>query len=34
LGNVAGASAVNVTGNAKPLQKLDMLKFASTILNV
>ena len=34
LGNVAGAYAVNVTGNAKPVEKSELLKFASTILSV
>lgn len=34
LGNVAGAYAVNVTGNARPVDKIELLKFASTVLNV
>ena len=34
LGNIAGAYAVNVTGNAKPVEKIELLQFASTILNV
>jgi rfaE bifunctional protein nucleotidyltransferase chain/domain len=34
LGNCAGALAVNVTGNAEPVGKVDLLKFAGTVLNV
>ncbi len=34
IGNLAGALAVNITGNAGPVEKLELLKFASTILNV
>lgn len=34
LGNVAGAYAVNVTGNAKPVEKVELLRFAATVLNV
>jgi rfaE bifunctional protein nucleotidyltransferase chain/domain len=32
LGNLAGASAANVLGNAKPIEKAKLLKFATTIL--
>lgn len=34
LGNIAGALAANVIGNAKPITKPDVLKFASTLLNI
>lgn len=33
LGSVSGALAVNITGNAKPVEKPDLVKFASAILN-
>lgn len=33
LGNTAGALAANVLGNAKPVRKSDLLKFASTLMN-
>lgn len=34
VANVAGALAVNVTGNRDAVEPVDLLKFASTILNV
>lgn len=34
LGSVAGALAVNITGNAAPVEKHDLIQFASTVLNV
>jgi len=34
LGEIAGALAANVTGNVEAVQRADLLKFASTILNV
>lgn len=34
MGNIAGALAVNIVGNKEALEKANVLKFASTILNV
>lgn len=34
LGNLAGAMAANVLGNARPVEKAPLLKFATTVLNV
>ena len=34
VGNAAGALAVNITGNTYPVKKVDLLKFAWTVLNV
>lgn len=34
LGNAAGAIKTNVVGNAKPIEKVEILKYVSTILNV
>lgn len=34
IANVAGAIKTNVVGNAKPVNKVDLLKFMSTVLNV
>ena len=34
IGGLAGALAVNVTGNAQPVAKPDLVRFAATILNV
>ncbi|MNT98801.1 hypothetical protein D3C72_2414710 [compost metagenome] len=32
LGNLAGAMAANVLGNAEPVRKAQLLKFATTVL--
>lgn len=34
LGNVAGALAANILGNEKPIDKVDVLKYIATLLNV
>lgn len=34
LGNIAGALAANVLGNSKAVSKVDLLKFASALLNI
>ncbi len=34
IGNVAGALSANVVGNSKPINKIDVLRFASTLLNI
>lgn len=34
IANIAGAIKTNVVGNAKPVAKVDLLKFMSTVLNV
>lgn len=34
MGNIAGALAANIVGNSEALQKVDVLKYASTLLNV
>jgi len=34
LGNVAGALGANIVGNRESVEKVDVLKFASTLLNV
>lgn len=34
VGNIAGALAANIMGNAQAVKKADLLKFASTILNI
>jgi sugar/nucleoside kinase (ribokinase family) len=34
LGALAGALAANITGNERAVDKVDLLKFASTVLNV
>lgn len=34
LGSIAGALASNVLGNSKPVSKVDLLKFASSLLNI
>ena len=34
VGNVAGAIKTNLLGNSKPVAKVDLLKFLSTVLNV
>ena len=34
MGNIAGALGANIVGNKKSVQRADVLKFASTLLNV
>ena len=34
MGNVGGALGANIVGNMKPIEKVDVLKFASTLLNI
>lgn len=34
MGNIAGALGANIVGNKKSIQRVDALKFASTLLNV
>ena len=34
LGNIAGALGANIVGNKEPVEKVNALKFASTLLNV
>ena len=34
IGNIAGAIKTNLVGNSKPVNKVDLLKFLSTVLNV
>lgn len=34
LGNIAGGLAANIVGNARPVTKVEVLKFATTLLNV
>lgn len=34
LANIAGAIKTNVVGNARPVEKVDLLKFLATVLNV
>jgi len=34
LSNIAGAIKTNLVGNSKPIEKIDLLKYLSTILNV
>lgn len=34
LGNIAGALGANIVGNKEPVKKVDVLKFASTLMNV
>lgn len=34
LGNIAGALASNIIGNRRSIEKIDVLKFASTLLNI
>lgn len=34
IGNVAGALSTNVAGNSKPVNKIDVMRFASTLLNI
>ncbi len=34
IGNVAGALSTNIVGNSKKISKIDILRFASTLLNI
>lgn len=34
MGNIAGALASNIVGNKEPVEKVNVLKFASTLLNI
>lgn len=34
LGNIAGALASNIVGNREHLQKVNILKYANTLLNI
>ena len=34
MGNIAGALATNIVGNKKGIDKVDVLKYASTLLNI
>lgn len=34
IGNVAGALSTNIVGNSKPINKIDVMRFASTLLNI
>lgn len=34
IGNVAGALSTNIVGNSKEISKIDILRFASTLLNI
>lgn len=34
MGNIAGALAANIAGNKEPVKKVDVLKYASTLLNI
>lgn len=34
IGNIAGALAANIVGNKEPIQKVNVLKYASTLLNI
>jgi hypothetical protein len=34
MGNVGGALAVNIVGNKEPVEKVNILKFTSTLMNV
>lgn len=34
MGNIAGALAANIVGNKEPVEKVNVLKYASTLLNV
>ena len=34
LGNIAGALGANIVGNKEPVEKVNVLKFASTLMNV
>ena len=34
VANIAGAIKTNLVGNSKPVAKVDLLKFLSTVLNV
>lgn len=34
MGNIAGALATNILGNKEAVQKVNVLKYASTLLNI
>lgn len=34
MGNIAGALAANIVGNKEPVEKVNVLKYASTLLNI
>lgn len=34
MGNIAAALAANIVGNKKPVEKVNVLKYASTLMNV
>jgi len=34
MGNIAGALASNIIGNKEPVEKVNVLKYASTLLNI
>lgn len=34
MGNIAGALATNIVGNKEPVEKVNVLKYASTLLNI
>lgn len=34
LGNISGAIAANIVGNEKPVEKVDLLKYANTLMNL
>ncbi|MCI8523544.1 MAG: cytidyltransferase, partial [Lachnospiraceae bacterium] len=34
IGNTAGALSTNIVGNSKKISKVDILRFASTLLNI
>ena len=34
MGNIAGALAANIVGNKESIEKVNVLKYASTLLNV
>ncbi|MCR5346926.1 MAG: hypothetical protein K6E38_04040, partial [Fretibacterium sp.] len=34
LGNIAGALGANIVGNKEPVEKINVLKYASTLMNV
>ena len=34
MGNIAGALAANIVGNKEAVEKVNVLKYASTLLNV
>ena len=34
IGNIAGALAANIVGNKEPIEKVNVLKYANTLLNI